>query len=448
MKEFIRIEYMLHSCPQIDPCDERFPLVSEDVLERERKKIGKGNDFGFFPNVSLTDDVQWFVEFYFIAPHSYRRFIVMEGQRMPLDDLLDLLSFTRSSGLFYIDHFDLKKFIRKVNDVFPSWHVGDFDSLDAGMMIEHIYFASHRSGAREILYKAGLDYIAWNLHEIRVNDLIGNSPEEIISPDMSLKLLRILNDWPLVTELYSVEKKERCIGIYNKFNSYIGQELPSYAQWKYLERLYVNGTFGGKPFKRSLYNRLRSALLEKTLNDYEKYFELLDQIPSRRRRRLPDAYDIDGEVDNMNKYLESKDKIRKYGSTERERYEFRDKDYSVILPDTVSDIYDEACSQKNCLMDLVDDYLDGKTTILFLRKTGEEGKSFVTMEIRDDEIVQVYKWCNYYPEPAVYDFLEVYSKKRGFIYDLEKLIDTGECFKELKDYVEKHTADPLNKLAS
>ena len=58
-----------------------------------------------------------------------------------------------------------------------------------------MYFASHPSGAREILYKAELANIAYHLHQLPTYNIIGSTPEKIIGNKLPLKLLRILNQW-------------------------------------------------------------------------------------------------------------------------------------------------------------------------------------------------------------------------------------------------------------
>ena len=69
-------------------------------------------------------------------------------------------------------------------------------------------------------------------------------------------------------------------------------------------------------------------------------------------------------------------------------------------------------------MDYICDHALGETTILFLRKKDKPDESYVTMEVKNRKIMQVYGRCNSFPEKEVYQFLiEKYSKDKSVLID-------------------------------
>lgn len=76
-------------------------------------------------------------------------------------------------------------------------------------------------------------------------------------------------------------------------------------------------------------------------------------------------------------------------------YECSFGDYVFLYPKTVSEIKDEAVQQNNCVASYIDDVIDGKCHIMFLRKKECKEDSLVTLEIRNNKIVQAKRRFNY-----------------------------------------------------
>ena len=62
-------------------------------------------------------------------------------------------------------------------------------------------------------------------------------------------------------------------------------------------------------------------------------------------------------------------------------YEYVYEKYKFIYPKSTQDIKDEAVQQNNCVVSYIDDVIDGKCHILFLRKKDSLDKSLVTIEV-------------------------------------------------------------------
>lgn len=84
-------------------------------------------------------------------------------------------------------------------------------------------------------------------------------------------------------------------------------------------------------------------------------------------------------------------------------YEYKFKDYCFIYPSTIQDIKDEAVSQNNCVASYIDRVIDGDCHILFLRKKDTPDQSLVTIEVRNNTIVQAARRFN---EPVTDEELE------------------------------------------
>ena len=69
-------------------------------------------------------------------------------------------------------------------------------------------------------------------------------------------------------------------------------------------------------------------------------------------------------------------------------------EYKFIYPDSTQDIKDEAVSQNNCVASYIQRVIDGGCHIMFLRKKDSPDKSLVTIEIRNDKIVQALQKYN------------------------------------------------------
>ena len=70
-------------------------------------------------------------------------------------------------------------------------------------------------------------------------------------------------------------------------------------------------------------------------------------------------------------------------------------DYVFIYPKSTQEIKDEAVAQNNCVASYIDRVLNGVCHIMFMRKKTDPAKSLVTLEIRNNRIVQSKRKFNY-----------------------------------------------------
>lgn len=69
-------------------------------------------------------------------------------------------------------------------------------------------------------------------------------------------------------------------------------------------------------------------------------------------------------------------------------YHYETKKYTIIVPNSLKAIIEEGKNLHHCVGTYIDKVVQKETDILFIRKKGEEDKSYYTMEVRDMEIIQ------------------------------------------------------------
>lgn len=75
-------------------------------------------------------------------------------------------------------------------------------------------------------------------------------------------------------------------------------------------------------------------------------------------------------------------------------YECSFGEYQFIYPNSTQDIKDESVQQNNCVSSYIDKVIDGQCHIMFLRKKTKPNESLITIEIRNNRIVQAKRRFN------------------------------------------------------
>jgi len=449
------LERAIFPCPEVDCRDfTKYPSVSQEEF------LGMADEFCrdpaktyVFPFVHGAECGEGYLEVYvwdpMFYPDSYRRYVICEGYCLPEaaeESLLDHLE----GSCFGISERQMDRLNEEIGRLFPEWNFLPYESDRLDEALKHAYYASHRCGAREIMYKAGLNIIAEHLDEIPTYNLIGTSPEMIVGDNVPLRLLKILNRPELFGFFADAESLELCRKTYQEYSGYFDREIPSGGQWCYLAELCKNGgKFAGHSFSRSLYRRLAGEQSGFYLKAYEEFLLLRDAIPEIRKMKLPRPDDVCDVVEKLNRVRERETAENSYANSRfelRKRlgwYEYSGEKYEVIMPGSVMDVCKEALAQGNCVMEYTDAHASSNTTILFVRRKEKPKVPFVTMEVEDWEITQVYAKHNRLPRKDVYEFLEEYAKNMRILYNPCRLIEGEEEVRchipgELWDYAEDY----------
>lgn len=457
------IERIIYLCPEVD-CDDykTFPPASDDELAiMESGFLTDTSKLHIFPFVreSCEDNKNInskYIEIYvwntMLYPDSFERFIIVEGYKFSEEKENDFFNYIDSSEQSYNHEDIMKHFYANVKKAFPQIHFKEPEFPLIGKAFSHIYYATH-PGVKEILFKAGLDNIAYLLGQVASSyNILGSTPEEIIG--LPLKLLRILNQREFICTVYNKERFDIIKGTYEKFRSYIGKsEHISVGQWRYLEELYLpEGLFYGCKFNRALYKRLCESESEFTLEFYKDFLEYKKKLPEITRMKLPNADDIDEVVNRLRTIYQYKNGkteeknlcIMRY-KKERDLYEYHGEEFSVTMPKDAYDICLEALSQKNCIVSYIKSHAESITTILFIRKNDDLDTSYVTMEVDDERCIrQLYGKSNSIPTKEVFAFLEEYAVVNAIDYSPRRLLHSYGLIvdrpnlKELTEYVEDY----------
>ena len=124
------------------------------------------------------------------------------------------------------------------------------------------------------------------------------------------------------------------------------------------------------------YARMMKAISDK-FDKYPRHFLTTHKIACRNYNRLKKEFSEELFRSRINK-----------------DYECTFGEYIFIYPTSTQDIKDEAVSQNNCVASYVDEVINGKCHILFLRKKNKPNESLVTIEVRNNRIVQAKRRFN------------------------------------------------------
>lgn len=123
---------------------------------------------------------------------------------------------------------------------------------------------------------------------------------------------------------------------------------------------------------------------------YPRHFLTTHKIACRNYNRLKQEFEEEKFKNRVNKNME-----HTFG------------EYTFIYPDCTQDIKDEAVSQNNCVASYIQNVIDGACHILFLRKKDTPNNSLVTIEVRNNKIVQAKQKFN---DPVTSEQQEVIDK--------------------------------------
>ena len=125
------------------------------------------------------------------------------------------------------------------------------------------------------------------------------------------------------------------------------------------------------------YARMMKEISPK-FDKYPKHFLTTHKIASRNYNRLKNKFEEDKFKKRINQNME-----HTFG------------EFCFIYPKCVQDIKDESVQMSNCVSSYVQRVIDGHCDILFLRYKDRPDKSLVTIEVRNNKIVQALQRYNH-----------------------------------------------------
>lgn len=158
----------------------------------------------------------------------------------------------------------------------------------------------------------------------------------------------------------------------------------------------------------------------------------MDPNKARTKRELEWMHDTYLEAANKKRYEKNID-VDKWDRLNKKRIEMYQKvgsDFEIVVPEKPLDIVHEGASLHHCVAGYVDKVASGKTTILFLRKASEPLKSFYTIEVQSNRIVQIHglynRWLGNNPEAI--QFVIDWLGKTKLYCEKNILLSTGKGY--------------------
>lgn len=192
-----------------------------------------------------------------------------------------------------------------------------------------------------------------------------------------------LNDkdiWNILSTEYSVRGEDYTYNYYSYFNTLLDEYgYNAKALLLYIDKLKTYEALEDCSYIiREIYDYAR---MMKTISPkYDKFprnFLTTHRIACRNYNRLKKEFSEEIFRSRINK-----------------DYECSFGEYIFRYPTSTQDIKDEAVSQNNCVASYIDEVIDGKCHILFLRKKDKPNESLVTIEVRNNRIVQAKRRFN------------------------------------------------------
>lgn len=307
----------------------------------------------------------------------------------PVKDLRSQLSgMTMNQLIECCDDEKYAKFLRFVKKKYP-YHIENIGTILSNVP---------RYAKFEQIFSAGFDDIVDSNFSKTINDI----PKSLIkvARDRNIKISdRFCDHWKHNTDahflvykldyisltdedIYSILSKE----YYNngRYYSYFNKLIDEYGYNPKSLLLYIDTlmTFEAITNMYDLireledYARMMNTISPK-FDKYPRNFLTTHQIACRNYNRLRKEFSEDLFKQRINK-----------------NYECTFGDYAFIYPNCIQDIKDEAVNQNNCVASYIDKVIDGDCHIMFLRKKNNPQDSLVTIEIRNNKIVQAKRKYN------------------------------------------------------
>lgn len=165
--------------------------------------------------------------------------------------------------------------------------------------------------------------------------------------------------------------------------------------------------------EQGLYSPIESARL---LKDYVSIMKELNFNPEKYPTSLKKVHDIAVMNKNaLSKTAENSKFMEKIVEDEYLELEMKDKMFSVITPKSSDDLIKEGESLSHCVASYVKDVANGLCKIFFLRFTKEPEESYMTIEVRNNEIKQFKGVSNRRASDLDLEFIGKWAEKKNLV---------------------------------
>ena len=411
----------------------------EASVYRDMQRIYKKNSdkLCVFIYVRKDESEEKSIDIYFYKdiawPMTFKQFRIIPDSRFKQQDEEEFLSLIHRKNL-HIEPEMFNDVQSRISELFPEWHMNKTPTI--GQYLDNLYYVSHRSGPKEIMYKSGLQNIAYDLNKIEDYNLIGSSPSQIL--EMPLNLCRIMNKFDDVRRISDEPSRKNQVRVYERYSSFISKTTTT-DQWNYLEQ-----DCWGRKFNRKLFNYIKETNAEL----YRRYFEvgsILGKLnPYKKLPRPDEIYTKLQLMESIANHMEDKgvidEGIQKHRIAD---FAYENRDYKAIVPSTMIQIIEEGINMHNCLANYLYKLSEGYTHVVFVRRKSDKEGSYMDIEITHREIIMARLKLNELPKVEDMEFLIEYAREKNLICNPRELImgdgEYDELYgrEDLIDFIER-----------
>jgi hypothetical protein len=151
------------------------------------------------------------------------------------------------------------------------------------------------------------------------------------------------------------------------------------------------------------------------LRDYARMMSTMQDKYLKYPRNLHTTHDIVIKNFNNAKKKYNNELFRKVIETQY-KYEWKYKDYIILVPEFTEDVQNEGCSLRHCVGGYIDSIIEKRTKILFLRNIYNWEESLITLEVRDEKLVEARGFANRQANAIEKNILEKWCKVKNIEY--------------------------------
>ena len=334
----------------------------------------------------------------------------------PVKDLRSQLRGISMSQI--IENCEDEKYAKFLSFVMRSESIQHYEIWNVGTVLDRVPSYSRF----EQLFSTGIDDIIESKNKRAFKYSINDIPKSLLKlcREHSIKLT---ND---IVRFYKENPNAYCIAYKLDYISLDYYDI--YKIWKTSENIYdanaksyfniLVNEYGYNAKDLWLYiDRIKTfeaiedmAFLIRELCDYADMMRQLSNKYDKYPRHFLTTHKIACRNYNRMKKEFSEELFRKRMKKE---YECSFGEYVFIYPKSTQEIKDEAVSQNNCVASYIDKVIEGKCHILFLRKKNSPKESLVTIEVRNDQIVQAKRRFNDDVTEEQKEVIDKFNKKFG-----------------------------------
>lgn len=221
-----------------------------------------------------------------------------------------------------------------------------------------------------------------------------------------LDLIEELKQYEEDLEFYKIDYKYS----YYNYGSLLNTILEIYSSNHHLQEYYTLGKLINYVVNETInqgYTSVRNFLQE--LRDYISMCKGLGVKPTLYSSYLKQTHDITSR--NYQIKVES-EKEEIFSGRYKDFKPYKTENYIVIAPKETKDLQEEGSRLNHCVASYIKRVIDGQCLIYFLRKQDKEDESLITLEVKDNAIVQVKGSHNRRPSDEERKALEQFAKDR------------------------------------